>query len=268
VRGARRPRNEPAKKQKVSMIQRNSIAVVVAVGAAWIGLTGAPVAAGDSKVVVELFTSQGCSSCPAADKLLGELTKDPSVLPMSLSVDYWDYLGWKDTLALPGHAKRQRGYAGARGDRAIYTPQVVINGTTHVLGSDKQAIERAVKNARTNAQRPQLPVKLSVADGKINVSIAAADQPGQSGEVWLCPLSKAVPVEIVFFDDPGTTVIYTNVVRGWIKLGDWNGEELVLSKPLSEILAKGKFDAVAILVQGGKPDAPGNVYGAATASLQ
>ena len=139
-------------------------------------------------MVVELFTSQGCSSCPAADKLLGELTKDPSVLPMSLSVDYWDYLGWKDTLALPGHAKRQRGYAGTRGDRAIYTPQVVINGTTHVLGSDKNAIERAVKNARANAQRPQLPVTLTVADGKINVSIAAASQPGQSGEVWLCPI--------------------------------------------------------------------------------
>jgi len=249
------------------MIQRNSIAVVVAVGAAWIGLTGAPVAAGDSKVVVELFTSQGCSSCPAADKLLGELTKDPSVLPMSLSVDYWDYLGWKDTLALPGHAKRQRGYAGARGDRAIYTPQVVINGTTHVLGSDKHAIERAVKNARSNAQRTQLPVKVAVADGKINVSIAAANQPGQTGEVWLCPLTKAVPVQIGRGENRGQSVTYTNVVRGWIKLGEWKGEELVLSKPVSEILAKGKFDAVAILVQAGKSDAPGSVYGAAKVSL-
>ncbi len=250
------------------MIQRNSIAFVVAVGAAWIGLTGAPVAAGDSKVVVELFTSQGCSSCPAADKLLGELSKDPSVLPMSLSVDYWDYLGWKDTLALPGHVKRQRAYAGVRGDRAVYTPQVVINGTTHVLGSDKNAIERAVKQARTNPQRQQLPVKLTIADGKINVSIAAANQPGQSGEVWLCPLAKAVPVEIGRGENRGHKVTYTNVVRGWVKLGDWKGEELVLSKPVSEILAKGQFDAVAILVQAGKPDAPGSVYGAATASLQ
>ncbi len=248
------------------MIQRNSIAVVVAVCAAL--MTGTPVAAGDSKVVVELFTSQGCSSCPAADKLLGELSKDPSILPMSLSVDYWDYLGWKDTLALPGHVKRQRGYAGVRGDRAIYTPQVVINGTTHVLGSDKGAIERAIKHARTNPQRQQLPVKATVADGKVHVSIPAASQPGQSGEVWLCPLAKAVPVHIGRGENRGQSVTYTNVVRGWVKLGDWKGEELVLSKPVAEILAKGKFDAVAILVQAGKPDAPGGVHGATTASLQ
>jgi hypothetical protein len=248
------------------MIQRNSLAVVVAVCAAW--MTGTPVAAGDSKVVVELFTSQGCSSCPAADKLLSELSQDPSILPMSLSVDYWDYLGWKDTLALPGHVKRQRGYAGVRGDRAIYTPQVVINGTTHVLGSDKGAIERAIKQARTNAQRQQLPVKATVADGKLQVSIPAASQPGQSGEVWLCPLAKTVAVHIGRGENRGQSVTYTNVVRGWIKLGDWKGEELVLSKSVSEILAKGKFDAVAILVQAGKPDAPGGVHGATTASLQ
>jgi len=214
--------------------------------------------------VVELFTSQGCSSCPAADKLLGELAKDPSVLPISLSVDYWDYLGWKDTLALPGHVKRQRAYAAARGDRAVYTPQIVINGATHVLGSDKPAIERAVKQARANAQ---LPVKVAVTDGKINIEIPASKQPGQFAEVWLCPLSKAVPVQIGRGENRGQSVVYTNVVRGWIKLGEWKGEQLLLSKSVSEILAKGKFDSVAILVQAGKPDTPGAVYGAATASL-
>ena len=100
------------------MKPRNSHALLAAVCTAWIGLS-APAGAGSSKVVVELFTSQSCSSCPAADKLLGELAKDSSVLPISLSVDYWDYLGWKDTLALPGHAKRQRAYALRRGDRAV-----------------------------------------------------------------------------------------------------------------------------------------------------
>lgn len=247
------------------MGQRYSIAIIAAVCTAWIGLAGDLAKASDAPVVVELFTSQGCSSCPAADKLLGELAKDPSVLPISLSVDYWDYLGWKDTLALPGHAKRQRAYAKARGDRAVYTPQMVINGTTHVLGSDKQAIERAVTHARAHAQ---LPVKVAVAGGKINVEIPAARQPGQSAEVWLCPLSQAVPVNIGRGENRGHNIVYTNVVRGWIKLGEWKGEPLVVSKPVSEILAKGKFDGVAILVQSGKPDAPGVVYGAATASLQ
>src|SRR5262245_53874485 len=85
------------------------------------------------RAVVELFTSQGCSSCPAADRLLGELAEDPSILAMSLAVDYWDYLGWKDTLALHGHSNRQRAYAKARGDREVYTPQVVVNGAAHAL---------------------------------------------------------------------------------------------------------------------------------------
>src|SRR5215207_5186973 len=118
--------------------------LLVAFGALVV-LLPAPDARAEQRVLVELFTSQGCSSCPAADKLLAELAKDPSILTMSLAVDYWDYLGWKDTLALPGHAKRQRAYAGARGDRAVYTPQIVINGVAHVLGSDKGAIDRAVK---------------------------------------------------------------------------------------------------------------------------
>ncbi|HWV43112.1 DUF1223 domain-containing protein [Pseudorhodoplanes sp.] len=243
---------------------RHSIAVLAAGACALIGICGGPVVAGGQKVVVELFTSQGCSSCPAADKLLGELASNPSVLPMSLSVDYWDYLGWKDTLALPGHAKRQRGYAGSRGDRAIYTPQAVVNGVTHVLGSDKQAIERAVKSASNGAQ---LDVKVAVADGKIHVDIPAATQGGQAGEIWLCPLSKAVPVKIGRGENSGQHITYTNVVRGWVKLGEWKGEALRLSKALSEISGKGKYDAVAVLVQAGKVEAPGVVYGAATAPI-
>src|SRR5215510_15402684 len=99
-------------------------------------MMGAATVSAEPRGVVELFTSQGCSSCPAADKLAGELARDPSLVVMSLPIDYWDYLGWKDTLALPGHTKRQRSYAGTRGDRAVYTPQVVINGAAHVLGSD------------------------------------------------------------------------------------------------------------------------------------
>src|SRR5262245_5125278 len=98
----------------------------------------------EPRAVLELFTSQGCSSCPAADKLLGELAKDPSLVTLTLSVDYWDYLGWKDTLALKGHSNRQRAYAGVRGDREVYTPQMVVNGVGHVNGSDKAAIERAI----------------------------------------------------------------------------------------------------------------------------
>jgi len=225
-------------------------------------------AAADSRVVIELFTSQGCSSCPAADKLLGELAKDATILPISLSVDYWDYLGWKDTLALPGHSKRQRAYAGLRGDRAVYTPQVVINGGSHVLGNDKQAIERAVKIARTSA-KTALPVNVAVADGKVTVDVAAAKVPGQSGEVWLCPIKRRVPVQIGRGENRGHTVIYTNVVRGWVKIGDWNGEAQQFTTALANVVkSESDVDAMAVVVQSGKFEAPGNIFGGATAELQ
>src|SRR4249919_2286908 len=104
------------------------------------GSMAAPASA-EPRAVVELFTSQGCSSCPAADKLLGELAGDSSLIALSIPIDYWDYLGWKDTLASAGHSARQRAYARMRGDRQVYTPQIVVNGATHVLGSDRAAVE-------------------------------------------------------------------------------------------------------------------------------
>src|SRR6476646_8850987 len=104
-----------------------------------------PVLAGP-RAVIELFTSQGCSSCPPADKLLGELAKDPSVIALSLPIDYWDYLGWKDTLADSRFSARQKAYSHMRGDRDVYTPQVIINGEAHVIGSDRARIEGAIKD--------------------------------------------------------------------------------------------------------------------------
>lgn len=235
----------------------------IALAAIAFGLPAATQARAQSPVLVELFTSQGCSSCPAADKLLGELAKDPSVLTMSLPVDYWDYLGWKDTLALPRHAKRQRFYAGARGDRAVYTPQVVINGASHVLGNDKGAIEHAVKQARS---RPApIAVRATLADGHIHVEVPQAKHPGQSGEVWLCPIKKQVPVQIQRGENKGQTVTYTNVVRGWVKLGEWNGEATKFSKPLSEVKLATEADSFAVVVQAGRPDMPGEVFGVAKA---
>src|SRR5690349_10040932 len=119
----------------------------------------------EPRAVIELFTSQGCSSCPPADKLIGEYARDPSVVALSLAVDYWDYLGWKDTLAMSGHSNRQRAYAKTRGDRQVYTPQAVIDGAQHALGSDKAAIDRAIRQVHDQGARDQdaplaLPVKL------------------------------------------------------------------------------------------------------------
>jgi len=127
----------------------------------------------EPRAVIELFTSQGCSSCPPADQLLGELADDPSLVSVSVPVDYWDYLGWKDTLADPRNTARQKAYAHARGDGQVYTPQVVVNGSLHALGSDKAAIELAIAASRKNGAMSLLPT-LALTDGRLNVSVPDA----------------------------------------------------------------------------------------------
>ena len=234
-------------------------------------MTPLPASAGEPRAVIELFTSQGCSSCPAADKVLGELSRDPTLVTLSLPVDYWDYLGWKDTLALHGHSNRERAYADTRGDREVYTPQVVVNGIMHVLGSDKAAIEQAIAQTRQSAAPLTLPVTIAVADGKMSVNVPAANGENASAEVWLCPITGKAQVAIERGENRGHTLAYTNVVRRWVKLGDWSGKAETFSVPVAE-LADADFslrdiDRVAVIVQSGVAAKPSLMLGAATVSL-
>ena len=130
----------------------------------------------DPRAVVELFTSQGCSSCPAADEILGDLSKDPSIVALSLPIDYWDYLGWKDTLADNRFTARQKAYSQMRGDRDVYTPQVIVNGSAHVIGNDRAAIDGAVRDTRKNDDVMSVPVSMSVSGRQLNVSVASPTQ--------------------------------------------------------------------------------------------
>jgi hypothetical protein len=212
------------------------------------------------RAVLELFTSQGCSSCPPADKLLGELGRDPSLVAFSLNVDYWDAIGWKDTLADPRHSARQRAYALRRGDRGVYTPQIVVNGSAHVVGSNKAAINQALASAAPLS----VPVKLSVKDGKLSVALPATSS---AGEVWVYALAKDVSVAIGRGENRGRSVTYHNVARNWRKLGDYKGEAGNWTVPLSQ-LKTGGVDSAAVLVQAGTADNPGAMLGAAIASLQ
>jgi hypothetical protein len=218
----------------------------------------------EPRAVIELFTSQGCSSCPAADRLLGELGDDPSIIAMSLPITYWDYLGWKDTLAIPGHSSRQRAYSRHRGDNQVYTPQAIVDGSVQVLGSDRVAIEDAIEQSRKHPEVLRLPVSLSVADGQIKVT-APAKIPG-TGEVWLCSLSKVVPVVIGRGENRGLTITYHNVVRRWSKLGDWSETSTAWTVPVSTVEGEG-VDAVAVVVQAGDAQNPGAILGAAMAPL-
>jgi len=224
-------------------------------------------AVAEPRAVVELFTSQGCSSCPPADKLAGELANDPSLIVISLPVDYWDYLGWKDTLAVPGHTKRQRAYAKTRGDREVYTPQVVVNGTMHVLGSDQYAIEKAIRKTRKDASVLALPVTVSVANNQISVNVPAAKDGAAQGEVWLCPVTKNVPVTVNRGENTGQTITYHNVVRKWVKLGEWTGVARTFTLPVKD-LGDDTADQVAVMLQSGTKEAPGPMLGANVASLK
>jgi hypothetical protein len=217
----------------------------------------------EPKAVVELFTSQGCSSCPPADKVLGELAKDPSVIALSLPIDYWDYLGWKDTLADSRFSARQKAYSHMRGDRDVYTPQVIVNGAAHVIGSDRARIEGAIKDTNKADKVMSVPVTMSLSGKQLTVSVAAGKEgaPAQ-GEVWLCSISKSVPISIGRGENRGREIVYHNVVRNLLKVGDWNGNPESWTLPLDSVMRDG-IDAAAVLVQDGNRDKPGPMLGAA-----
>jgi hypothetical protein len=217
--------------------------------------------------VVELFTSQGCSSCPPADKLLAELAGDPSLVAVSVPIDYWDYLGWKDTLANPRNTARQKAYAHVRGDGQVYTPQVVVNGSLHALGSDKAAIEHAIAKTHRNAASFLLPVTLAFAEGRINLSVPEAADDSASAETWLCGLMKTATITIARGENKGRTITYHNVVRRWIKLGDWAGHAKSWSVPMQTLAGDG-IDEAVVLLQSGTNEKPRAILGAAHAALR
>jgi hypothetical protein len=234
----------------------------LAAAVSMLALAATPLRAAESKVVVELFTSQGCSSCPPADKLLGELAENKNLVALSLPVDYWDYLGWHDTLAQAAFSQRQRGYSESRGGHEVFTPQVVVNGITQVVGSDRRAIESA---AATAANGKSVPVTLAKNGSTVEVNVGAGDN--APAAVWLLAISQAKPVAIGRGENHGKTIVYHNVVRGWKKLCDFSGAPVKQSVSLQDLGAD-DADMVAVLVQPGSVEKPGPIKGAAALSLR
>jgi hypothetical protein len=228
-----------------------------------------PAGATEPRAVVELFTSQGCSSCPPADKIIGELAKDPSVIALSMPIDYWDYLGWKDTLADSRFSARQKAYSQMRGDRDVYTPQVVVNGSLHLIGSDRAGIEGAIGNTKQADSVMSVPVTMTLSGKQINVSVAASSKnpTASHGEVWICSISKAVPIAIKRGENRGQEITYYNVVRTLLKVGDWNGSSGNWTVPLENISREG-IDGAVVFVQDGNRDKPGPMLGAAYTPLR
>ena len=197
------------------------------------------------RAVLELFTSQGCSSCPPADRLLGAYVDQKDVVALSFPVDYWDYLGWKDTLASPDNTERQRDYAAARGDRKVYTPQVVVDGRPHAVGSDRSAIEAAIADARACSvpsscrRRRHHHVDSAAGSRRIAPHHAA---------VWLVVFDRAITVKIGRGENSDRTVTYNNVVRKMNRVAMWKGKAMSVDLPRSEMV-QSKPDRCAVLVQ-------------------
>lgn len=213
------------------------------------------------KAVVELYTSQGCSSCPAADAVLGQLAGRDDVIAVSFSVDYWDYLGWKDTLAQGKFAERQKAYAKALGDGMVYTPQVVVNGAAHVNGSDAGKILAAIEKTNKALAPSHVPVRVSVVDSKLVVDVGAAPLGAtlKDATLWLAIISPTVQVPITRGENKGKTVTYSNVVRELMPIGMWSGKPMTVQLQRHSIMHAGA-ESCAVLVQQGRA---GPIVGAA-----
>ena len=223
--------------------------------AASLGFSGSASAAEASTAatVIELFTSQGCSSCPPADRIAGEMAKRKDVIVLSLPVDYWDYLGWKDTFAQHAFTERQRVYAAARGDGQVYTPQVVVNGVAHAVGSDPGDIEGAIANSKSVIKGKEVALKLVPdADGMmVEIGDAPAGFDASGVTVVLAGFKSSADVKIGRGENGGSKVTYWHVVRDLTSLGDWSGKAKSIRVSTADMV-KGGSDGCAVLLQAGK----------------
>ncbi|NQV83059.1 MAG: DUF1223 domain-containing protein [Rhodospirillales bacterium] len=208
--------------------------------------------------VVELFTSQGCSSCPPADALLGELSKRADVLALSVHVDYWDYIGWKDPFASPKNTARQHRYAKTLGMRYVYTPQLVIQGADHVVGSDRTKILAKIAKA---AKLDRVAVGIRRDGDGVRVSVPAAH--GEQAAVWLAVYDSRRDTVIKRGENSGRTLSYYNVVRGMTRIGTWSGQAMDIRTSMADIASQGS-DNCAVILQSLKT---GRILGVARVAL-
>lgn len=219
----------------------------------FLGLSGTVYAQSEPVVVLELFTSQGCSSCPPADDYLTTLMENPQVVALALHVDYWDYIGWEDKFAQAAFTARQKSYAKAIGSRTIYTPQFIINGADRIEGNQPEALTAVLK--RHAGVVP--PVVLSLTRQGDRVAITArADQPlTRPLRVQLVRYRPSETVEIERGENAGKTVTYRNIVTAWDGIGEWQGQA-----PLEITAPAAGDDPLVVILQA---DGPSDIVAAA-----
>ena len=180
-------------------------------------------------------------------------------MTLSFPVNYWDYIGWKDTLASAAFTHRQHAYASARGDGLIYTPQVVVDGLDARPGANKVAIEQATQAVHGERGAMTVPIRLSEVNGRLAVDIGAADRPDGPAGVYVFRVARAQTVEVGRGANSGRRLTYTNVVRAMSRVGDWNGQ----AAHFDMLALKGDGEGFVVLLQAGSPDKPGAILAAA-----
>lgn len=227
-------------------------------------LAGSQVHAQDKPLgVVELFTSQGCNSCPPADRVLGELAQNDDVIALAYHVDYWDYLGWRDTLGSAENTERQRDYGRSFGSGSVYTPQAVINGRTHVNGANRNAVHQTIERMADTADGMVVDVSIRRSGDSIVIETGGSKGAPQKAHLVLVYFDPVRDVAIERGENRGKTITYWNAVSGIQAAGMWHGKASRYELPLSEVAKKGTGGCAVLLQASGKNGLPGPVLGAA-----
>jgi hypothetical protein len=184
--------------------------------------------------IVELYTSEGCSSCPPAEALLGELATRADVVPLAFHVDYWDDLGWRDRYSLPAATERQQWWGGVLGLASVYTPQMIIEGRRSVVGSDRAAVDAALAESGDS-----IPVEAQLAAGRVTVKVGAYSGPRKYDVYAIAYLPRAVTA-IGRGENAGRTLTEWNIVRSWRRLGTADGRALQLNVSVDAFPADAK----------------------------
>ncbi len=222
-------------------------------------ILGAPAASADRPVLVELFTSQGCSSCPPADGFMHELTQTRGVVALTLPVDIWDYLGWKDSFAKRAFSLRQQAYAPGLPSRSVFTPQMVVGGVADVVGSRRdEAMDLIESQARDAGPGADVALSLSGETAIIEIPENAA-YTDAAATVWVARVLSSREVNIGDGENRGKVIVYSNIVRDLSPAGMWRGEALRLEVP-ARLDMGDTYDRLAVIVQTGET---GPVLGAA-----
>ena len=218
-----------------------------------------PSGSSEHPVVVELFTSQGCSDCPPADALLTELAKRNGVIALTLPVTYWDMLGWKDTFGSEANTVRQKAYAKALGRSGVYTPQIIVNGVADLVGGRRDQVVAAIAAHAHDA--PAIPISIKTSPQVVQIAIAGGQKNPKDPNctIWVMHTLNHAVVQVGDGENKGRMLDYTNIVRDLKAIGLWKGAAITFNLPRGALTSV-PHDGLVVLLQ---RDGNGQVVGAA-----